>query len=146
MKKILLSLLMIFFIGTSVSCADTYAHDDSVLPAAAKSVIKKNFKSGVSLVKIDKSFGRVDEYEVILADGSEITFDSKGNWKDVETSADKSVPSAFIPKGVADFVAKNHKGARIVGIDKGKREYEVTLSNGIEMKFTLDGKFKKYDD
>lgn len=138
--------MMLIAFGAASCQADTYAHDDSVLPVAAKSVIKKNFKAGVSLVKIDKDFGMVSEYEVILTDGSEITFDSKGNWKDVETAANKAVPAGFIPKGVSDFVAKNHKGVKIVGIEKDRNGYEVQLANGIDIKFNKDGAFKKYDD
>ncbi len=130
---------------SGVAMADTYAHSDEVLPEAAKSVIKKNFKAGVSVVKIDKDLGRISEYEVILKDGSEVSFDSKGNWKDVEVAADKSVPSAFVLKPIQDYVKKNHPGQNIVGVEKERNKIEVTLSNGIEMKFDEAGKFLKYD-
>lgn len=144
MKKILLALMLaITFGGTSM--ADTYAHDDSVLPPAAKSVIKNNFKSAVSVVKIDKEFGRISEYDVVLNDGSEISFDSKGNWKDVEVNRSKSVPSAFVLQPIREYVKKNHPGQNIVGIEKGRNKIEVSLSNGIEIKFNEAGKFIKYD-
>lgn len=145
MKKILMALMMILsFVG--VASADDYAHDASVLPEAAKSVLKKNFKSGVSVVKIDKDFGRVSEYEVVMTDGSEVTFDSKGNWKDVEVCRDKAVPAGFVLKPISDYVSKNHKGMKIVGIEKERSGYDVQLSNGIEMKFSAAGKFRRYDD
>lgn len=144
MKKLLLALTMLLTIG-SVACADEYAHNDNVLPVAAKTVIKKNFKAAVSLVKIDKDFGRVSDYEVILDDGSEITFDADGNWKEVETNVSKSVPSGFLPKGVIDFVNKNHKGQHVIGIEKKRNGYDVELSNGIDLKFDKTGAFNKYD-
>lgn len=137
-------MLALCIVGTA--CADTYAHDASVLPRAAQSVLKKNFKSNVSVVKIDKDFGRVSEYEVVLSDGAEVTFDSKGNWKDVEVAADKSVPAGFVLKPISDYVSKNHKGAKIVGVDKNRSGYEVQLNNGIEMKFSTSGQFVRYDD
>lgn len=145
MKKITFMLLIMIGVISAASAKDTYAHDASVLPKAARTTISNNFKSEVSLVKIDKDFGRVSEYEVILTDGTEISFDRDGNWYNVETSAAKSVPAAFIPKGISNFVAKNHKGARIVGIDKERNGYDVELSNGIDIKFNKAGEFRRYD-
>ncbi|MDE6272160.1 MAG: PepSY-like domain-containing protein [Muribaculaceae bacterium] len=144
MKKLLLTLILAVTFG-GVAFADTYSHSDAVLPEAAKSVIKKNFKADVSVVKIDKNLGRVSEYEVILKDGSEVTFDSKGNWKDVEVAADKSVPSSFLLKPIQEYVKKNHPGQNIVGVEKEHNKIEVTLANGVEMKFDAAGKFLKYD-
>lgn len=146
MKKLIAFIALALMMALPMAARDEYAHDSSVLPEAAKTVIKNNFKSGVSLVKIDKDFGRVSEYDVVLKDGTEITFDSKGNWKEVETNIDKSVPKNFIPAGVQKFVSKAQAGARVVGIDKERNGYTVELSNGVEMKFDKNGNFKRYDN
>lgn len=146
LKKLFIALVAIMGITATAEAKDTYAHDASVLPKAAQSVIAQNFKSKVSLVKIDKEFGFVSDYEVIMTDGSEITFDKNGNWENVEVSNSKSVPSAFVPADVASYVKKNQPHARIVGIDKERNGYEVQLSNGIEIKFDKEGKFLRYDD
>ncbi len=69
MKKLILCLLLLGGAYAVVSAKDTYAHDASVLPEAARYVIGKNFKSKVSVVKIDKDFGRVSEYDVTLSVG-----------------------------------------------------------------------------
>lgn len=145
MKKLILILAMLVGVSVGVSAKDTYAHDASVLPTAAKTTISKNFKADVSLVKIEKTLGVVKEYEVILTDGTEISFDSKGNWENVETSNKRSVPSGFIPKSISDFVKKNQSGAKIVGIEKEHSGYEIELSNGVDIKFDRNGNFVKYD-
>lgn len=145
MKKLLLIFALLLGMASGASAKDNYAHDASVLPPAAKTTISKNFKADVSLVKIEKALGVVKEYEVILTDGTEITFDSKGNWENVETNINKSVPSGFIPKSIADFVKKNQSGAKIIGIEKEHSGYEVELSNGVDIKFDKNGNFKKYD-
>ncbi|MCM1152184.1 MAG: PepSY-like domain-containing protein [Muribaculum sp.] len=145
MKKILL--LFALVIASLSACAgDKYSHDASVLPTAAKTVLQKNFKARVNLVKIDKELGRVSEYEVILTDGSEITFDRNGNWKEVEVGRNKSVPSGFVLQPIQNYVKTNQKGARIVGIDKNRNGYEVELSNGVDIKFDNSGNFVRYDD
>lgn len=146
MKKLLLFFTMLIGIVASTYAKDSYAHDASVLPQAARSVIAKNFKADVSLVKIDKTLGHIKEYEVILTDGTEISFDNKGNWENVETAQNKSVPSGFIPKGISDYVKKNHSGTRIVGIEKERNGYDIELSNGIDIKFDKNGNFIRYDD
>ena len=97
-------------------------------------------------MKIDKDWGRVSEYEVILTDGSEISFDKDGNWENVEVNNSRSVPSAFVPAQVRKVVAGQQPGQRIVGVDRDRRGYDIELSNGIEMKFDKAGKFLGYDD
>lgn len=145
MKKLLLILALVLCVG-SMSARDRYTHDVKVLPVAAQTVIKNNFKAEVSHIKIDKEWGRVSEYDVILTDGTEITFDKSGNWKDIEVRGNGSVPSAFVPSGVAEYVKKNHKKTTIVGIEKKSSGYDVELSDGVEMKFNTQGRFLRYDN
>lgn len=145
MKKLMLLLAIL----AGVFCAsarDNYSHDSSVLPVAAQTVLKDNFKAKVSHIKINKDFGRITEFDVVLTDGSEITFDSKGNWKDIEMSRNASVPSAFIPTAISTYVKANQKNVKITGIEKNRSGYDVELSNGVEMKFNSEGRFQRYDD
>lgn len=125
---------------------DQYAHDGSILPKAAQATIAKNFNATVSLVKVDRSFGNIDDYEVILTDGTEISFDRKGNWENVETAKTSAVPEAFIPSSVKEYLAGKHPGLRVISIDKDRSGYEVELSNGLDIKFNKSGKFMRYDN
>lgn len=145
-KKLLIAGIALFGIALSGQARDTYAHDASALPVAAQTVLKNNFKSEVSIVKIEKSFGRISEYEVIMTDGAEITFDKDGNWESVEVSARKSVPDGFVPKAISDYVKKNQPGQKIIGIEKERSGYEVELTNGVDMKFDKAGNFVRYED
>lgn len=145
MKKILTLLAMFVGVVCFASARDIYAHDASVLPAAAQTTLKNNCKAGVSVVKIDKDFGRISEYEVVLTDGTEVTFDHNGNWKDVEVGIKSSVPKGFIPAAIANYIAKNQPKVRVIGIEKSSRGYEVDLSNGVEMKFDAAGNFLRFD-
>lgn len=145
MKKIVLLIVLMFATALGMQARDQYAHDGSVLPPAAQQIIKNNFKAKVSVVKIEKEFGRVSEYDVVLDDGSEITFDRNGNWRDVETSARKSVPSGFLTPMMRDYIKRNHPKAKVVGIEKNRSGYDVELSDGVEMKFNVAGQFLRYD-
>lgn len=145
MKKLLLLLAVIVGVF-SASARDNYSHDVKDLPIAAQTILKNNFKSDVSHIKIKKDWGQISEYDVVLSDGSEITFDSKGNWKDIEVRQSSSVPAKLVPDAISTYVKQNQKKAKITGIERKRSGYEVELSNGVEMKFNSDGKFLRYDD
>lgn len=146
MKKILLALMLMLGIGISASARDKYVHDVNVLPVAARTVLKSNFKGDVSVIKVDSDWGRTSEYEVILTDGTEISFDRSGNWKDIETSIRNKVPDNIVPQAIRTWVKQNQRGVNIVGIEKERRGYTIELSNGVEAKFDNAGRFLRYDD
>lgn len=145
MKKLILMLAIVAAVSLSASAKDKYTRDTSLLPKAAMTTIDNNFKAKVSVIKVDKELGRIADYEVILTDGTEIEFDRNGNWKNIETQESKSVPEKFVPSAVSQYVKANHKGARIVGIEKERRGYDVELSTGIDLKFDKAGRFLRYD-
>ncbi|MDE7388965.1 MAG: PepSY-like domain-containing protein [Muribaculaceae bacterium] len=145
MKKLILMLAIALGASAGASAKDYYAHDASVLPEAARTTISNHFKSKVSVVKVEKTLGHIDEYDVTLSDGTEISFDNKGNWDNIETNVGKSVPSSIIPEAIRKYVAEAQPGTRIVGIDKERKGYEVELSNGVDMKFDKSGRFVRYD-
>lgn len=144
MKKLLFVLVMMFGIFTA-SARDTYSHDVNVLPKAAQAILKNSFKADVSHIKIEKDWGKISEYDVVLTDGSEISFDSNGNWKDIEVRANSSVPENLVPAAILSYVKQTQKNVKITGLEKNKSGYEVELSNGVEMKFNSGGKFLKFD-
>lgn len=144
-RKLLIAIIAILSVSVSATARDTYARDASVLPKSAQTILANNFKSKVSIVKIDKSFGRVSEYEVVLTDGTEITFDRNGNWDNIEVANTGAIPSALIPEAISGYVKKNQPGQKIIGIDKERSGYEIELSNGVEIKFDHQGQFVRYD-
>lgn len=146
MKRLFIALIALISVSVASMAKDTYSRDASALPKAAQETLSRNFKSKVSIIKIDKDLGRISEYEVILTDGTEITFDRNGNWDNVEVGVKGKIPSAFIPSAIAGYVKKNMPGTKIIGIDRERSGYDVELSNGVEMKFDKDGRFLRYDD
>lgn len=146
MKKICLSLLIALCTVFAVSARNNYSRNEDQLPKAARTMISNYFKGGVSLVKTETSMGRVSEYEVILTDGTEISFDRQGNWKDVEVGDSKAVPSQIVPKNIINYVKSSHPGDKIVGIERKRNGFEVELRSGIEIRFNKTGNFIKYDD
>lgn len=146
MKKLFLVVAMTIFMVSATFAADTYSRDEKILPKAAVVTIANNFKSKVSLIKVEKTIGITTEYDVILTDGTEIEFDRDGNWQSVEVSSSNAVPSGFILDGISKYVSKNHPKTRIVGIERDGANFDVTLSDGINLVFNTAGEFMKYED
>lgn len=114
------------------------------LPAAAVQFLATHFKdNAVSRAVKDAEILKMT-YEVTLADGTEVEFSKKGDWKEVD-GKHKAIPTAFIPKEIVDYVKTNYPKEQITHIDKDNN-YDVDLSNGIDLEFNMAGKFLRIDD
>ena len=127
----------------AVQAKDRIYYDASPLPEMARQTIKKNFKAPINHVKVDKEMFDTD-YDVVLKDGTEIDFDKNGNWTSVETV--NGVPSAFIIPEIQNYLKANYRGQKVVKVSVDRRDYEVELSSGIELKFDRAGRFLGIDD
>lgn len=85
-------------------------------------------------------------YEVLLTNGTEIDFDGKGNWVEVDAKKGK-VPATIIPAFVTDYLKNNNfKTEFVTKIERDRRGYEVELNTDISFKFDKKGNFRKADD
>ncbi|MDE7123393.1 MAG: PepSY-like domain-containing protein [Alistipes sp.] len=125
----------------------TYADNDrpiavDQLPQAAQQMIRQHFADRrVALAKRESEFMK-KSYEVIFADGCRIEFDGQGEWKEIDCRF-AAVPAAAVPAPIAQYVKNNYPDAMIVKIEKDRREYEVKLSNRLEL--TFDRAFRLVD-
>lgn len=146
MKKLFAIAALIFALAIPAAARDKVYRSASVLPQPAKELLKKYFpKVTVNMVKVDSNLLGVKDYEVVLANGTEIEFDKEGLWEEVDCGH-KAVPAGIVPGNIRSYVAKQHKGQNIVRIEKDSNDYEIELSDGTEMKFDRAGQFMRYDD
>ncbi len=106
----------------------------SQLPAPAQAFLQTHYpQSKMALARKDVEWFEKD-YEVILTDGIQLTFNRKGEWKSVRDKA-RCVPEAIVPEPVLDYVRTNHPDCCIKEISRGRRSLEVDLSNRLELTF-----------
>lgn len=146
MKKFI-ALLALAAIAVGVTnAADRVVRDVNVLPAAARKTIDKAYSvKNVSHIKIDSHFFGGDDYDVVLTDGTEIEFNSDGEWTEVDAGS-KPVSATFILKPIAAYVKANYANQSIVQIKKERSKYEVELSSGLDLEFDRAGNFLRIDD
>lgn len=116
----------------------------SELPQAANSFLKAHYGAEkVSSIIMDKEIFSVD-YEVVLANGVEIEFDKKGQWKEIDAKTQEVHASLLLPE-TKNYLAKNFPGQKVVKIERGLNLIEVELSSGTDIKFDKKGFFVKID-
>lgn len=146
MKKILSILVMAIVAVQFAFAGDVITKDMNQLPLPARNFINRHFtKPVVKHIKIDSDI-MSKKYEVVLANGTEIDFDSKGNWEEVDAKKGK-VPATIIPSFVTDYLkANNFINEYVTKIERDRKGFEVELNTDISFKFDKNGKFRKADD
>lgn len=144
MRKIF-AILVLGIVITTSACADNdvISRNLNDLPVVARNILKKQFaQTKVSYIKIDKDLFKSTTYDVQMINGTEISFDSKGNWTEVDGKKSE-VPAFFIPAEIKKQVKAMFPGEKITKIEKDSRDYEIELGNGTDLKF--DKKFNIRD-
>lgn len=137
-------------LAVATTAAPAFAGNDrpitvAELPAAAQQFIQAHFAGvEVSYAEVDEELFDKD-YKVVFVNGSKVEFAKDGAWKDVDCKY-AEVPAAIVPQQIRDYVAQRFAGRKIVAIDRDRRDYEVKLDNGLDLKFDLKFRLVEVDD
>ena len=146
MKKVLSILVMAIVAVQFAFAGDVITQDAKQLPLPARNFINQYFsKPQISHIKIESEILQTKKYEVLLTDRTEIDFDKKGNWLEVDCTK-AAVPAALVPASVKEYVKTNFPREIITKIERGRSGVEVELSNDYSLKFNKKGKFVSMDD
>ena len=104
------------------------------LPAKAQTLLSQHFKNQkVAFASIES--GIIDKnYDVVMQNGTKLEFDKKGNVTEIDCKQG-AVPEKLIPQAIYTYLQKNHSGQTVRKIEFNKNEYEVELSNGLDITF-----------
>ncbi len=146
MKKFLLIAAAFLLFGITACNAD----NDRIiqlgqLPTAAQDFIKTFFPAEkVNFVKEDRELFE-HRYEVSFASGTSIEFYKNGEWKEVDCRM-SPLPAGICPEPIVNFVKDRYTDATINAIDWDKHDYEVKLSNRLELTFDKNFNLIDMDD
>ncbi len=116
------------------------------LPVDITAFIQQNFPGQtISFAKKDLEITGW-QYNVVLADGTQIDFDTDHMWDKIQCAMTTSMPTALVPAPILAHLQTNFPGAMILKIDKERYGYEIELTNGLEMKFNNQGALMEVDD
>ena len=116
MRKILFLMAMLVCSLQFAMAGDVVTRDVNKLPVAAREMIGKHFsQTKVAYIKIEKDLFQSTSYDVKLADGIELEFNSKGEWLEIDCK-NKAVPSTFIPQAISKYMKANYNGRACLGL------------------------------
>lgn len=145
MKKVIIFTIALLAFGTTVQAETNRPITINQLPENAQAFIQQHFPGEkISLAKMEREFMETT-YEIIFTNGSKIDFFKNGEWKEVDCKY-ATVPPAVIPSQIANYISQNYPDASVVQIDWDKREYEVKLTNGLELTFNKNFYIIDIDD
>ncbi len=149
MKNFVTTMMLIGILGvclhTRVVAQDVMTQKVSELPETAREMLSRYFPyAKISYIKVDKDLFLTTSYDVKLSDGTEIDFNGKGDWLEVDCRKE-AVPAALIPEPIRKYMEENFKGQRITEIERNRKGYQITLANDLEVKFDPFGTFIKLD-
>lgn len=104
------------------------------LPAKAQTLLSKHFKGQKVMLATIESGVVSRSYDVVLRNGTKLEFDKKGNLTEIDCKQG-FVPSQLIPQPIKNYLKENYRGEAVRKIKLNKKEYEVELTNGIDLTF-----------
>jgi len=146
MKKIIITVAAALFAAAApVFAAAEAPIDAEKLPQPVKEFVAKYFPGDkIAFAKVDR--GILDsEYDVLLSSGAKMELYGSGEWKEVECKY-SAVPDAIVPPQILKTVAERYPDTRILQIDRDRKDYEVKLSNGLELTFDMQFRLVDIDD
>ena len=137
-------LLVLSLLFAATACSDKPV-PPTELPQEIQSFVKQNFPNQV-ISFADKDWEWFSyKYDVTLADGTQISFDTDKVWDKIESRM-AGVPIALVPAPIATYVNTNFPAVPITKIDKERSGYEVELATDLELKFNEQGALMEMDD
>lgn len=104
------------------------------LPAKAQTLLSKHFKGQKVMLATIESGVVSKSYDVVLRNGTKLEFDKKGNLTEIDCKQG-IVHSQLIPQPIKNYLKENYRGEAVRKIELNKKEYEVELTNGIDLTF-----------
>ena len=106
----------------------------NALPAKAQTLLSQHFNGQTVMLATIESGVVSRSYDVVLQNGTKLEFDKKGNITEIDCKQG-IVPALLIPQAVKNYLKDNYAGQSVKKIEMNKKEYEVELTNGLDLTF-----------
>ena len=138
MKRILRILMIAICCMVSCNMVANAGNDKPIpvnaLPAKAQTLLSQHF-NGQKVMLATIESGVVSRcYDVVLQNGTKLEFDKKGNLTEIDCKQ-ATVPAKLIPQAIRNYLKENYPAQAVKKIEMNKNEYEVELTNGLDLTF-----------
>ena len=106
----------------------------NALPAKAQTLLSQHFNNQKVMLATIETGVISRSYDVVLQNGTKLEFDKKGNLTEIDCKQG-IVPVKLIPQAITNYLKDNYAGQSVKKIEINKNEYEVELTNGLDLTF-----------
>jgi len=106
----------------------------NALPAKAQTLLNNHFNGQKVMLATIESGVVSRSYDVVLQNGTKLEFDKKGNLTEIDCKQG-IVPALLIPQAIKNYLKDIYAGQSVKKIEMNKNEYEVELTNGLDLTF-----------
>ena len=106
----------------------------NALPVKAQTLLNNHFNNQKVMLATIESGIINKSYDVVLQNGTKLEFDKKGNLTEIDCKQG-IVPALLIPQAIKNYLKDNYAGQSVKKIEINKNEYEVELTNGLDLTF-----------
>lgn len=132
MKKIVSLFLVFALVLVGLSAKDEFISPMD-LPESAQSLLSTAFP-GVEVQQVQRIF---HNYKVDLGDDTVVNFDKDGQWESITNRY--GLPVEAVPDRIFSIVTSTYPLLDVVRLEKDFGRIEVTLSDGEELLFSMEG-------
>lgn len=132
------------FLFAAIAKADDRPVTIEQLPAQAKAFLTEYYPEELVLYSTKDDDIILPDFNVVLENGVRLEFYNNGALKKVE--ALNGVPVKLIPPQIVEFVKARYPDTHFISYDVDRRDYEVTLSNRLDLTFTKNFHLIEIDD
>ena len=138
MKRIIRILMIAICCMVSCNMVANAGNDKPIsvnaLPAKAQTLLSQHFNGQKVMLATIESGIINKSYDVVLQNGTKLEFDKKGNLTEIDCKQG-IVPVQLIPQTIKNYLKDNYAGQSVKKIEINKNEYEVELTNGLDLTF-----------
>ena len=138
MKRIMRIVMIAIFCMMSFNIVANAGNDKPInvneLPAKAQTLLSKHFKGQKVMLATIESGVVSRSYDVVLKNGTKLEFDKRGNLTEIDCKQG-IVPDQLIPQAINNYLKENYEGQSVRKIEINRKEYEVELTNGLDLTF-----------
>ena len=106
----------------------------NALPVKAQTLLSNHFNNQKVMLATIETGVVSRSYDVVLQNGTKLEFDKKGNLTEIDCKQ-VTVPDQLIPQAIKNYLMDNYAGQSVKKIEMNKNEYEVELTNGLDLTF-----------
>ena len=104
------------------------------LPTKAQTLLNNHFNGQKVMLATIESGVVSRSYDVVLKNGTKLEFDKRGNLTEIDCKQG-IVPDQLIPQAITNYLKENYEGQSVRKIEINRKEYEVELTNGLDLTF-----------